>query len=76
MHYISGIEITVGGQENPTRNEKSDQKIQSFYRKNRLVFIFTTSFFFLQIKKVKKLQHFSKFCDLSCTVCMNRKMCF
>ena len=54
IHYISGIEITVGGRENPTRNKKTDQKIQSFYRKNRLVFIFTTSFFFLTNKKSKK----------------------
>ena len=29
-----------------------------------------------QQKKVKTLQHFLKFSDISCTVSMNRKMCF
>ena len=43
---------------NQPKIKNTGQKIQSFYRKNRLVFIFTTSFIFLQIKKFKRSWQF------------------
>ena len=60
----------------PTRNKKKNgQKIQ-FLQKNPTSFYFYNQFFFLQIKKLKKLQHFLKFHDISCTLCINKKMWF
>ena len=71
--FIGGM---VRDRNNGRWSVKTDQKFKKkkkTARKFRLFSIFTTSFFLLEIKKVKKLQHFWKFRDI-CTICMNRKM--
>ena len=55
LEIQSRDQITVGGQWKPTRNKKT---ARSFYRKNWLVFILMTRFFFLTIKKSEKTTTF------------------
>ena len=59
----------------PEIKKKTHHKIKSFYRKDRLILILRPVFF-LANKNRKKIQHFFKFCDISCKISMNRKMCF